>query len=928
MRSLWTGRNIRIIVAVATVTWVVCMCVTLGVGIWFVRYGEGIDLSAATSSPVTGTHVQLSPSEGYAGTELTVNGQNWRAGDVVFVRLQNQTGETDEHYAYAGAVADSTGQFSVSFIYPYDPRWLEGDFVQVVARAEASGMQATAPFRLVPPTVMPTPTQDATVTPTSTPVPVVPTPQPGMPTPSPTPLPPPPPEPVITEWRGAYFTNPNLQGQPAIIRNDREVNFEWGMGGPALDFPVDNFSAQWTRDLNFEGGNYRFYVRVDDGTRLWVDNQLVIDQWHDSGPVTYVADLYLTPGGHSIRMDYYERIGWAVAQLRWDRLQAGYPDWKGEYFDNPNLAGSPVLVRNDPWIDFNWGSGSPGPNVPSDNFSARWMRTWHFDAGDYRLYLKVDDGARLWIDDQLVIDQWHDSGPVTYTADRHLGSGDHRLRLEYYERVGNAEVHLWWERVEASYPDWKSEYFNNRHLQGAPVVVRNDARPDFNWGEGSPAPGVPSDNFSVRWTRNQRFDHSGAYRFYALVDDGARVWVGGEPVIDEWRNGSERTVSGTKWIDAGEQYVKVEYYDDSGNARITVWWEREQATSTPPPSPTPTQTSLPTASPTAIPTATSVPTGTVVPTVTTEPSEPSLALSPSQGGVGTPILVRGSHWPAGQSVALTFAQSQPGMTKIQIDPGMTVSTVTAGPDGAFETTVTLSEGQGWEAQPQALVVAYTADFSETSVTPFVITSEPAPTDTTVPTGEATIAPTPPVTEIPTEVPTEVLEPTAELTEMPVEPTAEPTEVVEPTVEPTQEIVEPTEMPAPPTEEPQPTEAPVVPPTEEPAPSQPIISLVPISGTVGITLTVHGEGWPVGAPVGFTLAQPVVESTPQFTVPLTETVQVNEQGIFDKFLWLPAGVGWENVPQTLVIARTGDGQFEVVAPYTVITMTEGMSPPAP
>ena len=227
---------------------------------------------------------------------------------------------------------------------------------------------------------------------------------------------------------GVYFTNPNLQGQPVLIRNDREINFEWGMGGPEPNFPTDNFSVQWTRRLNFDGGNYRFYVRVDDGARLFIDNQPVIDQWHDSGPVNYVIDTYLTPGEHAIRMDYYERIGWSIAQLRWDRLQASYPDWKGEYFNNSDLGGNPVVVRNDPWIDFNWGSGSPDPNLPSDNFSVRWTRNWQFDANDYRFYVKVDDGARLWIDDQLVIDQWHDSGPATYTADRRLPAGEHRLR--------------------------------------------------------------------------------------------------------------------------------------------------------------------------------------------------------------------------------------------------------------------------------------------------------------------------------------------------------------------------------------------------------------------------------------------------------------------------------------------------------------------
>ena len=632
MGSLWSAKNVKIMIAAVVVTLAVCVCTAVVAGLVITRYGGSIDISAATAVPVTGTNIQLVPETGYSGTELTVMGQNWRPGEVVFIRLQNEAGQIDENYAYAGAVADESGQFNVSFVYPYDPQWVQGNVVQVLARAEASGMQAVAPFRLAQPTAMATPTQDATATPTPL---LMPTTQPGVPTVQPqptTPLPPPPPEPTITEWRGVYFTNPNLQGQPALIRNDREVNFEWGMGSPTAGFPADNFSVQWSRSLGFEGGSYRFYVRVDDGARLWIDNQPIIDQWHDSGPVTYVADVYLTQGTHTLRMDYYERIGWSVAQLRWERLQASYPDWKGEYFNNPNLAGSPTLVRNDPWVDFNWGSGSPGPNIPSDNFSARWTRTWRFETGDYRLYLKVDDGARLWMDGQLLIDQWHDSGPTTYVAERHLDAGDHRLQLEYYERVSGAEVHLWWERIETNFPDWKGEYFNNRYLQGSPVLVRNDPRPDFNWGVSEPAPGVPSDEFSVRWTRNQRFDETGSYRFYARVDDGVRVWVGGDVVINSWKNGAERVVSGTKWIDSGEEYVKIEYYEDKGSARITVWWERESATSTPvPPSPTstsapssPTSTSVP-PSPTSMATATSVSpetpvaTDTPIPPVTSVP---------------------------------------------------------------------------------------------------------------------------------------------------------------------------------------------------------------------------------------------------------------------------------------------------------------------
>ena len=269
---------------------------------------------------------------------------------------------------------------------------------------------------------------------------------------------------------------------PSWSATIRPINFDWGYGSPAPFIPYDNFSVRWTRVQYFDGGSYRFFLRVDDGGRVWVDDQLVIDQWHDSGPVTYAADMWLAPGPHNLRVEYYEHVGYALAQFSWQRMEVSYPDWKGEYWANPDLGGAPVLTRNDPWIDFNWGSGSPAPNLPPDNFSARWTRQLGFGSGNYRFFVRVDDGARLWIDGQLIIDQWHDSGAVTYSADRFINGGDHDLRLEYYDRAGGAEAHLWWERVDVSFPDWKGEYFNNRHVDGSPAYVRNDHDIDFDWG--------------------------------------------------------------------------------------------------------------------------------------------------------------------------------------------------------------------------------------------------------------------------------------------------------------------------------------------------------------------------------------------------------------------------------------------------------------
>jgi len=123
-----------------------------------------------------------------------------------------------------------------------------------------------------------------------------------------------------------------------------------------------------------------------------VGGQLLIDQWHDALPTTYVADIYLPGGTTGLQVEFFEAAGMAYIKLWWEKMEV-YPDWKGEYFNNPSLQGAPVLVRNDPNVDFNWGTGSPGPGVPADNFSVRWTRTLYFQGGTYHIYAHVDDGG-------------------------------------------------------------------------------------------------------------------------------------------------------------------------------------------------------------------------------------------------------------------------------------------------------------------------------------------------------------------------------------------------------------------------------------------------------------------------------------------------------------------------------------------------------
>jgi len=263
-------------------------------------------------------------------------------------------------------------------------------------------------------------------------------------------------------WRGEYYNNRFLSGSPFMVRDDGNsfLNFDFGVGGPssACGLGVDNFSMRWTRTVNFESGTYRFTVTGDDGVRLYLDGQLLIDQWYDHAPTSYTAEVTLTGGDHLVVLEYYENAGGAVAQLSWARVYGANcmvgvapTQWRGEYFNHRYLSGSPFMVRNDgnSFLNFDFGGGGPSVacGLGADNFSIRWTRTVNFAPGTYRFYVTGDDGVRLYVDGQLVIDQWHDQAPTTYTADVPLTAGDHVIILEYYENMGGAVAQLSWSLV-------------------------------------------------------------------------------------------------------------------------------------------------------------------------------------------------------------------------------------------------------------------------------------------------------------------------------------------------------------------------------------------------------------------------------------------------------------------------------------------------
>lgn len=374
---------------------------------------------------------------------------------------------------------------------------------------------------------------------------------------------------VIREWRGEYYNNPNLSGLPVLVRNDVDVNFDWGGSAPSAAVPVDGFSVRWTRVLTFAGATYRFFIRADDGARLFLDDVLVLDMWVLGSARTQSVDVIVSAGQHVVRMEYFENTGAAVAALWWDLAQFG--GWRGEYHGNANLSGAPAFVRDDESINFDWGLGAPAASLPVDNFSVRWTRSVAFEAGVYRFRIQADDGVRLWIDGSLLMDHWT-LGSNTYVRDITLTDGLHSLRLDYFEASFGATVILDWQRQDV-YPNYRGEYYNNDTLLGSPVFQRNDPVLDFIWGLGSPDVRLNSDYFSARWTGRPNIG-AGVYRLRAESDDGVRVWVNGVLLIDAWQPGGITAQAQLFVPTSGPQDLRVDYFERTGDARLHVWWTR------------------------------------------------------------------------------------------------------------------------------------------------------------------------------------------------------------------------------------------------------------------------------------------------------------------------------------------------------------------
>ncbi|MEK7122602.1 MAG: PA14 domain-containing protein, partial [Patescibacteria group bacterium] len=433
-----------------------------------------------------------------------------------------------------------------------------------------------------------------------------------------------PPKKQGTGLPGQYFSGENFE-QPAFARLDPDINFHWEKQSPKPgSLNKEHYSVRWTGEIEAQKTDfYQFSSHVDDRIKIVIDGHTVLDTTRvRAGKTNFALPILLQSGRrYPVIVEYAQYIDTAYVDLLWsasDGKRGVIPaealygtlvpvagtGLRGEYFAGENFE-TLKSVHPAEAIHFDWRESVPDSAVPADHFSVRW--TGWIEApttDDYTFTVRVDDGVRLWIDDELLLNEWRRVSEymVEFRFEKRMEKGKRRpIKVEYFEFDKPAGIQLFWEKNgkprepvprSALYPTavvsqpsqtvpvsgtgtgLYAEYFSDPNHSSL-AASRVDSRIDFMWDYNAPTPSLPSDWFSARWTGWIEAPQTADYTFTVRVDDGIRLWIGEEKILDRWHRVStypaEYRVK--QFLKQGRYPIRVEFYEEDSPAGIRFLWE-------------------------------------------------------------------------------------------------------------------------------------------------------------------------------------------------------------------------------------------------------------------------------------------------------------------------------------------------------------------
>ncbi len=379
-----------------------------------------------------------------------------------------------------------------------------------------------------------------------------------------------------------------------------------------------------------QDGNYSFYTASDDGTQLFINGQMVLNNDGLHPIVEQSGTISLDAGRHVIEVTYFEKAGGQALQVSWSgpgfsRQEITDAIVRTEPTDPPAPTTGPVSPTTDTpseriayeYYEGSWNalpdfslltpvatgmldSFSLEPALAEDFFAIRYLAQIQVPAdGSYTFYATSDDGSQIIIDDQLVVDNdgLHASLEKQGTID--LTAGAHDIVVTVFERTGRQSLEVSWSGpglartpladavnatpaapVDPSTPDPADPV--TAGIQYDYYEGTWDALPDFsslvalesgNLDTFSIEPAQRDEFFAFRYTASLQIPQDGAYTFFIASDDGSQLFIDGQLIADNDGLHPNIEKAGTTILTAGSHEIVVTMFEKTGRQSLTVQWE-------------------------------------------------------------------------------------------------------------------------------------------------------------------------------------------------------------------------------------------------------------------------------------------------------------------------------------------------------------------
>jgi CSLREA domain-containing protein len=379
----------------------------------------------------------------------------------------------------------------------------------------------------------------------------------------------------------AHYHGNAVLSQLIGVRPEGPIDADWGFENPQPRLPADSFSVRWSGEISAEFAEpYVFHVTADDGVRLWLDGELLLDGWRSQPRSERSTSPRVLEAGRSypLVLEYFDSALEAGVQLAWSSASTpkqiipasrmrftpfrdddadGVPDsCDTSDRDGDGLSDSEEAILgtnpDDPDSDRDGlGDGEEIRDFGTNPLASDTDGDGLDDANELRLHGTdplVPDADRADCNQNAVPDASDIASSTSADCDANAIPDECRIR-----------------------GGLTGTYFENPELNGALLLERADGPIRFQWGQGPPGPGVESDSFSVRWVGEIEPEFSETYTFSAQWNEGLRLWVDGDLVIDGV--GTIQSLSGSIALAAGRRTaIVLEYFEGTGDAHVELRW--------------------------------------------------------------------------------------------------------------------------------------------------------------------------------------------------------------------------------------------------------------------------------------------------------------------------------------------------------------------